>query len=61
MNDEFNAADIELDAEQINTCEKLLQAARVEPFVSPEILQRVRAAIQLSMKLGMKYEQDMFE
>lgn len=61
MNDEINVADIELEKDQINTCEKLLQAARVEPFVSPEILERVRAAIQLAMKLGMKHEQDAFE
>ena len=50
-----------MEPEHINTCEKLLQAARVEPYVSPEIFQRVRAAIQLAMKMGMKYEQDFFE
>lgn len=61
MNDEINVADIELEPAQVLTCEKLLQAAKVEQFVSPEIYQRVRAAIQLSMKMGMKYEQEMFE
>lgn len=61
MNDEFNVDDIELDNSQMATCEKLLKEARVESFVSIEIFERIREAIQMGMKLGIKSEQDFFE
>lgn len=61
MNDEFNVDDIELDNSQMAACEKLLKEARVEAFVSIEIFERIREAIQMGMKLGIKSEQDFFD
>jgi len=61
MNDDINVEGIELEPNQVKLCKELLDGAKLEPFVSKEIFQRVLAVIHLAMKVGIKSERDMFE